>query len=116
MAPIYTMGEVLSERRKNIESEFHNSFEGMTDAPVTLAELLAAQDALLHDIVGDMPERHREFLIGFEKGAPDWSLLTIPHAVLLPAVLWRQQNLDTRSAEQRSNLVRLLELSLNRRE
>ncbi|MCZ7889460.1 hypothetical protein [Agrobacterium salinitolerans] len=28
-------------------------------------------------LIGGMPDHHREFLIGFERGEPDWSLLKI---------------------------------------
>jgi hypothetical protein len=42
-------------------------------------------------------------------------LLGIPHAPELPAIRWRQRNLDRLSAEKRSALVSLLERSLEQR-
>ena len=58
-----------------------------------------------------MPHEHRRFLISFEEGKPDWSLLGID-ASALPAVLWRQQNHDKLGDQARVALVsRLKKLS-----
>ena len=84
----------------------------MTDMPVTLDELLEAREALIREIIGNMPDDHRRFLISFERGEPDWPLLGLEHASDLPAVRWRQLNLDKLSQEARGNLVRELERKL----
>ena len=103
------MSEVLAPTRKDISEEFLRGFEGMTDKPVSRDELVAAREALIADIVGKMPKEHRRFLVGFERGEPDWSLLKVPVAPDLPAVRWRQQNLDKLSSEKRGALVARLE-------
>ena len=103
------MFEVLTARPKDIAGEFTRSFEGMTDRPVTLKELIAARDALKDQIVAGMPEDHRRFLVSFERGEPDWLLLGLPNIEALPAVRWRQQNLDTLEDSARAKLVEHLE-------
>lgn len=103
------MFEVLTARPKDIAREFARGFEGMTDRPVTLKELIAARDALKDQIVAGMPEDHRRFLVSFERGEPDWSLLGLPDIEALPAVRWRQQNLDTLENSARAKLVEHLE-------
>lgn len=108
------MHEVLRATRKNIAGEFVRGFNGMTEKPVTLEELMAAREALIADIVGKMPAKHRSFLIGFERGTPDWTLLGLPAAAELPAVKWRQINLDTLAAEKRAALVEELEKVLRK--
>lgn len=99
------MHEVLSRKRKDLRAEYEGGFEGMTVDPVPIEDLIATQSEMLEVLLDEMPQRHREFLIGFEAGKPDWSLLAISHAATLPAVLWRQQNLNSLSAEKRSALV-----------
>lgn len=47
----------------------------MTTVDVPLGELIAARAALVAEIVGRMPEAHRQFRVGFKQGAPDWALL-----------------------------------------
>jgi hypothetical protein len=55
---------------------------------------MSRKKALISDIVGKMPEAHRRFLVSFERGEPDWPLLGLPAVPELPAVKWRQRNLD----------------------
>jgi len=67
---------------------------------------------MITSIVGQMLEVHRRFLLSFERGEPDWPLLDIPGAYALPAVQWRQRNLDTLSAKRRTLLISQLEAVL----
>ena len=105
-------GEVLAPTRKDLAEEFRHGFEGMTQAPVTLDDLLAAREAIIQTMVGQMPDPHRRFLLGFKQGAPDWALLDLPQVAHLPAVLWKQQNLDRLPAAQRAQLLANLERAL----
>jgi hypothetical protein len=106
------MSEVLKPTRLDIAPEFARGFSGMTHTPVTIEELSAAREALIADIVGKMPSDHRKFLISFERGKPDWALLGLEGAAELPAVKWRQLNLDKLTAEKRAALVAGLESAL----
>jgi hypothetical protein len=76
---------------------------------VQLADLLAARVALIESVVGGMSPNHRRFLVSFEGGDPAWDLLGLPNASELPAVRWRQQNLDKLPANKRALLVARLE-------
>lgn len=109
------MGEVLSGRVKDLANEYTNGFEGMTEETVAIDELVKTQHEMIEVLIGAMPDHHREFLIGFEGGEPDWSLLKIGHVAELPAIRWRQRNLDKLKPDQRSALVELLRTSLGRR-
>jgi hypothetical protein len=99
------MAEVLSCRFKDLEATFADNFEGMTEAPVTLAELEATRKELVRLLVAAMPQDHKDFLLGFEAGTPDWGLLSYPHIAELPAVRWRQINLDKLNTAFRERLV-----------
>lgn len=103
------MAEVLAAKPKNFSREFLRGFEGMTEMPVSHDELTAARARIVEEIVRRMPEEHRRFLISFETGKPEWDLLGIPAAATLPAVRWRQQNLETLDAKRRAKLVAELE-------
>lgn len=106
------MGEVLNSSQKDITQEFARGFRGMTADPVELNDLIASRERLVAEIVGAMPDNHRAFLLSFEMGTPDWSLLGVDLAPELPAVRWRQQNLDTLSAKARRELVARLAKAL----
>lgn len=103
------MSEVLAPRLKDLALEFDRGFVGMTTEPVALDDLLGARDALIADAVGNMPDEHRKFLIGFKRGEPDWQLLGLPHVADLPAVKWRQQNYDKLGKDERAGEVEKLE-------
>ncbi len=107
------MHEVLNPTRKDISGEFVQSFAGMTTEPVQLEELMEAREKLVSEIVGQMPTLHREFLLSFEKGQPDWSKLEIAHAKDLPAVKHRMLNLAKVTDAKRAELVSKLERILN---
>jgi len=107
------MVEVLASTRKPLATEFARGFEGMTEEPVPLAELEAAREAIIAAMVAQMPTEHRQFLLGFKRGAPDWDLLGISGADELPAVLWKQQNLDRLPADKRQALIAGLERVLS---
>lgn len=103
------MSEVLAPLRKDVSDEFLRGFEGMTDNPVSRQELEETREALITDIVGNMPAAHREFMVSFERGEPEWDLLEVQGASDLPAVKWRQVNLDKLTPEKRAALVARLE-------
>lgn len=106
------ISEVLAPTLKDVTDEFMHSFEGMTREAVPLDDLIAARAAIITTMVDDMPDVHRHFLIGFKRGIPDWSLLGLPAVAELPAVRWKQFNLDRLSQERRESLVGLLEATL----
>jgi hypothetical protein len=98
------IAEVLAPGRKDLTVEFARGFVGMTAELVTLDELLAVRETLIALITDAMPKPHREFLLGFKRGEPDWDLLGVPGASNLPAVRWKQVNLDKLSADARAKL------------
>ena len=103
------MADILAPTRKDLEEEFARGFEGMTQEPVALGDLVEAREALIRIMVTDMPVAHRRFLLGFKRGEPDWDLLGLPSAADLPAVRWRQQNLAKLAPERRAGLIERIE-------
>jgi hypothetical protein len=61
----------------------------MVDQSVTLDELLQGREDLIREVVGQMPEQHRRFLISVKRSEPDWILLDLRGAKDLPAVRWK---------------------------
>lgn len=106
------MAEVLAPQRRDISVEYRRGFEGMVERPVSLDELLKVREDLIADIVGEMPEQHKQFLVSVKKGEPDWSLLDLPGAKDLPAVRWKLENLAKLSAEKRLKLLGNLNAAL----
>lgn len=106
------MHEVLGAAQKDIAHEFEHGFDGMTEQAVSIEDLLEAREDMVAHVIRDMPGDHREFLISFERGEPDWRLLGLETAEKLPAVLWRQHNLDKLEDIDRNALVDNLKRAL----
>jgi hypothetical protein len=104
------MAEVLAPTRLDVKQEFARGFDGLAETPVTLEELYATREAFIAELAGRMPEEHRQFLVSFEEGRPDWGLLGLQGADKLPAVLWRLKN----NAEIRPKKRQLLVADLRR--
>ncbi|MBU6207286.1 MAG: nucleotidyl transferase AbiEii/AbiGii toxin family protein [Alphaproteobacteria bacterium] len=101
--------EVLAPTLKPLADEFARGFVGMTQEAVALGDLEAARETIITAMVADMPDTHRHFLFGFKRGEPNWKLLGIQEAQNLPAVLWKQHNLDRLAPEKRHQLADRLE-------
>lgn len=67
--------EVLAPTRKDIRSDFEENFLGMTTELVELEELVATREEMIEAIVAQMPDEHRAFLVGVERGEIDWNFL-----------------------------------------
>lgn len=81
------------------------NFDGMTEAAVPLEELHVARARLIETLIDDMPREHREFLVGFKKGEPDWDKLGVVGAADLPAVKFKQMNLEKLGEKTRGALA-----------
>lgn len=107
------MSEVLAPTRRDLNDDYAKGFEGMTAGPVALDELQSVREAIIDQMVAQMPADHRRFLVSVKADKPDWTLLDIPHAQELPAVRWKLQNLDKLGAAKRSALLARLKVVLN---
>lgn len=97
--------EVLAPRRKDIEQEFQNNFVGMTTAPVSIEDLIATREEMIEIVVGQMPQEHREFLIGVERGDVRWQLADLQEVAELPAIRWKLSNLDKVRPDRRETFA-----------
>lgn len=104
------IAEVLEARPKDLRVTFRTEFVGMTTdtSAVEVEDLVATRTALVEHLVARMPEAHRVFLIGFKRGEPDWDLSGVPHIRDLPAVLWKQANLDRTTPSRRARAIERL--------
>lgn len=102
--------EVLAAHRKDISHEFRHGFEGMTTGPVSLGSLLETRETLVAELVGGMPQPHRDLLAAFQRGEPDWGALPgVPHTRDLPAVRWKAANLAKLAGRRRGELAAAVE-------
>ncbi len=67
-----------------------NQFEGMSTEPFTYEDFEKSRKELVYIIHQNLTEKDKEFIIGFSKGIPDWSIYDFEK---FPSVQWKLQNL-----------------------
>ena len=106
---------LLAPPRRDMREEFERGLEGMMEAPVALDVLERTREELVAEIVGRMPDAHREFLRSFTVVEPNWSLLEVRNASSLPAVEWRMRKLAQLDAKERLAMAHRVEAALDDR-
>lgn len=107
------IAEVLEARPKDLRAPFRAEFDGMTvGSAATIDDLIAARTELVHKLVQGMPQQHRRFLASFKRGTPDWSLIGVPQMQALPAVRWKEANLNRMQPNERARAAARLEALL----
>ena len=74
--------------------------------------LVRTREELVAEIVGRMPDAHREFLRSLARGEPEWSLLEVRNVSSLPAVEWRMRKLARFDEVERSAMAQRVEAAL----
>ena len=105
---------LLAPARRDMREEFERGLAGMMEVPVALDVLVRTREELVAGIVGRMPEAHKEFLRSVASGEPRWSLLQVRNVSRLPAVAWRMRKLAQCDENERSAMVRRVEMALER--
>lgn len=101
--------ELLNPNIKVLGGVFEKEFRGMTFESVGLSELEATRDSLITKLHAEMSVEEKEFLISFHQLTPRWNLLGLEGVEELPAVKWKQLNLERMDNEKRQRLVDQLE-------
>ena len=106
------MNELLNPNQLDISDVYIKEFEGMTEEPNILEDLIDVQHQLPKIIGAGLKKIEKEFLLSFKSGNPDWSLIDIAHLKDLPGVRWKLQNIrkmdKPKHAESYKNLEQLL--------
>jgi predicted nucleotidyltransferase component of viral defense system len=86
--------EVLYPAIRDIQFEYDNHFDGMTEQKVPIEALLAARERLLTEIHSSLDADEKAFLISLAAARPEWGKLGIPHLAQLPAIRWKLGHLQ----------------------
>lgn len=107
------IAEVLAPNLRLLAATFEEQFQGMALIPVTLEELEATRDTMITLIQERLSDRHKEFLLSFKRGEPDWGLLNLDGVAELPAVQWKLLNIRRmKSLKREQALERLRQVLL----
>jgi predicted nucleotidyltransferase component of viral defense system len=107
------IAELLNPGIKDIKQIYAGEFANMSEEEVSLEELEEIRVFLIELINVELTEKERQFLLSFKNNAPDWKLLGLEGVEALPAVKWKQINLEKMAKDKHreayENLVSILE-------
>jgi predicted nucleotidyltransferase component of viral defense system len=86
--------EVLFPVPRDIGQDYERNFKGMTTDVVELPELLATRERMARELQTGLDADERRFLLSLVANKPEWSRLGIAHIDQLPAIRWKQHNLE----------------------
>lgn len=107
--------ELIKPSLSEIDDTFAKEFEGMTVRSVSLSELKDARIKLTKDLLARLDDRAMRFLLSLHDAEPDFDVIGLPQAAVLPAVRWKLLNLTKlkeqnprKHAEQRQAIAGIL--------
>lgn len=104
--------KLLAPKEKDISHEYETGFAGMTEQEVSLDALVSARHSLITEVRKGLTDEHKKFLISFYRRQPEWELLPLQGVDRLPAIKWREMNLDRAGPETQNAIVKKLEDAL----
>jgi predicted nucleotidyltransferase component of viral defense system len=102
------MHEVIKPTMKDFRKVFDTEFLGMTDDSVTYEELVQVRSKLIDALQRGFTKEEKEFLISFKSAEPQWQLLGVAGVETLPAVLWKQMNIQKMNPAKRALFIEKL--------
>lgn len=106
------MNELLNPNAIHLEDIYKKEFQGMTNEPVELNELIEVQKELPKLILEDLTGSEKEFLIAFKQGDPQWDLIPVSHLKDLPGVKWKLLNIRKMDKQKHKDMLEKLEVVL----
>jgi len=88
------ISELLSPILKDQKSAFEKQFSGMTSEIFTYDDYDNTRKVLIDNIKQRLTDNDKKFLLSFETGMPKWDLFPYELLKELPAVKWKQINIQ----------------------
>jgi len=99
------IAELLAPKRKDLKTIYENEFVNMSEQAISLDELTTAFEQLVKGLNQKLTVNEKAFLLSFKCNRPDWSLLALDNIERLPAVRWKQQNLDRMKTDKHQQAI-----------
>ena len=99
------INELLNPNFKDISREYREEFVDMAKNEVSLEELLANREKLVHQIRNLIDERDRKFLLSFVSNEPDWNLVRDARIKDFPSVKWKLFNQTKMKKDKVANYI-----------
>ena len=99
------MSEILDPRWQNLRPTYEAEFKGMTIDPITLDTLEHVRHDFLAALRKSFTDEDKSFLVAFKEDRAKWDEFFMPKAKMLPAIIWKQQNLRKMDPAKRKTAI-----------
>ncbi len=106
------ISKLLKPNLIDLERIYKEQFVGMPIEPIPLEVLEETRIELVSTIHSKLTQNHRDFLLGFKEGHPDWSLLPFDGIEELPSVKWKILNLEKMPKSKKLEAIQKLKDTL----
>jgi len=106
------ISKLLNPNAIDIRHTYEEQFVGMTTVPIELELLLQTREELIETVNKKLTPAHKEFIVGFKKGQPDWSLLAFENIKELPSIKWKEINLSKMDSTSKAQAIKKLQAIL----
>lgn len=106
------ISKLLQPNLIEIKRIYAEQFAGMPIEPMPLEVLEETRVELISTIRSKLTQNHRDFLISFKEGNPDWSLIPFEKIEALPSVKWKILNLEKMTKTKKSEAIQKLKDTL----
>ena len=103
------IAELLSPNVPDFDQPFFDEFHGMTNETVSTGELQEARSQMVDAINSKLSTGHKQFLLSFKQGEPDWDSLNIPGVENFPAIRWKLHNIQKMPKQKHQAALQKLE-------
>ena len=108
------IAELLAPIEQDFEQAYLKGLHGMTNVSGSPKILQQARGQLVAEINEKLSPEHKQFLLSFKRGEPDWGLLNRPGIENLPAIQWKLHNIRKMSKQKHLAALNKLEKVLYR--
>lgn len=97
--------EAIADRIRILIPQVKIQFSRLHKSKYITRLLLESNQTLIEKINSSLNVVDKQFLLGFKEGNPDWSYFSVPHIKDLPAVMWKQYNLQKIPLQERKRMI-----------
>lgn len=104
--------ELIDPVMRDFKKMYETEFQGMIDEVVSYDELVKTRLVLVEKLKKELTIDEKKFLLSFKSGSPNWQLLGVKGVENLPAVQWKQQNIQNMKAGKKGDFLEKLRKAL----
>lgn len=102
------LSELLAPHHKDLATLYTNSFEGMSEEPISLSDLIQTRATLINTINKALTTNDKTFLLSFKQGEPLWHIPGMAVFKDYPSIQWKLYNIKSMAPDKHKQALEKL--------